>query len=147
MRLVVQRVSRGAVRRADGGAVLGEIDRGLMALVGFGEGDGGDEVEWMADKLCGLRIFDDEEGKMNLDLGDVDGGLLLVPQFTLYGDVSRGRRPSFVAAADPGPARELFDRFVERCRRLHGRVETGEFGAMMDVEIVNDGPVTILVDR
>lgn len=147
MRLVVQRVSRGAVRRADGGEVLGRIERGLTALVGFGDGDGDDEVDWMADKLCGLRIFDDREGKMNLDLADVDGGLLLVPQFTLYGDVSRGRRPSFVDAADPGPARELFDRFVHRCRERHGRVETGEFGAMMDVEIVNDGPVTILLER
>ena len=147
MRLVVQRVSRGAVRRADDGTVLGEIDRGLMTLVGFGEGDGDEQVAWMAEKLCGLRIFDDGDGKMNLDLGDVAGGLLLVPQFTLYGDVSRGRRPSFVDAADPGPARELFDAFVERCRELHSPVETGEFGAMMDVEIVNDGPVTILLER
>ncbi len=147
MRLVVQRVSRGAVRRSEDGEVLGEIGRGLVALAGFGQGDGDDEVEWMADKLCGLRIFADDEGKMNLGPADVDGGLLLVPQFTLYGDASRGRRPSFVDAADPGPARELFGRFVERCRELHAPVETGEFGAMMDVEIVNDGPVTILLER
>jgi len=147
MRLVVQRVSRGAVRRAEDGTVLGEIDRGLVALVGFGEGDGDEQVAWMAEKLCGLRIFDDEDGKMNLDPADVGGGLLLVPQFTLYGDVSRGRRPSFVDAADPGPARELYGDFVERCRALHSPVETGEFGAMMDVEIVNDGPVTILLER
>lgn len=147
MRLVVQRVSRGAVRRADGGEVLGEVDRGLMALVGFGEGDGDDEVGWMAEKLCGLRIFDDGEGKMNLDLADVDGGLLLVPQFTLYGDVSRGRRPSFDGAAPPDVAEELYRRFLELCRGTGVPVESGEFGAMMDVEMVNDGPVTLVVER
>lgn len=147
MRLVVQRVTRGEVRRADGDGTLGEIDTGLVALVGFGQGDGEEQVDWMAEKLCGLRIFDDGEGKMNLGVSDVGGGLLLVPQFTLYGDASRGRRPSFVEAADPGPARELFERFVGRCRELHDPVETGEFGAMMDVELVNDGPVTILLER
>lgn len=147
MRLVVQRVTRGAVRRSDGGETLGSIGRGLMALVGFGEGDGEEEVDWMAEKLCGLRIFDDAEGRMNLDLADVSGALLLVPQFTLYGDASRGRRPSFVEAADPGPARDLYGLFLERCRELHPRVESGEFGAMMEVEIVNDGPVTILLER
>lgn len=147
MRTVVQRVSRGSVRRSDDGELLGEIGRGLMALVGFGQDDGGEEVAWTAEKLCGLRIFDDSEGRMNLDVADVDGALLLVPQFTLYGDATRGRRPSFVAAADPGPARELYGRFVNRCRELHPRVESGEFGATMDVDIVNDGPVTILLER
>lgn len=101
----------------------------------------------MADKLWGLRVFPDEEERMNLSAADVGGGLLLVSQFTLYGDVSRGRRPSFIGAAEPELAERLYDRFVEICREGGAPVESGEFGAMMEVELVNDGPVTLIIDR
>jgi D-tyrosyl-tRNA(Tyr) deacylase len=116
-------------------------------LVGFTEGDGEPELEWMVDKVVGLRVFPDEEGRMNRSLEDVEGGLLVVSQFTLYGDTRKGRRPSFVAAADPRLAEPLYERFV---RLLQGRVasvETGVFGAMMEVELVNDGPVTLMLER
>ncbi len=129
------------------GRVEGAVERGLLVLLGVGEGDDAETAAWMAEKVCGLRIFADEDGRMDRALEDVDGGLLVVPQFTLYGDVSRGRRPSFVEAADPGPAEELYGEFVARCRELAPRVETGVFGAMMEVDLVNDGPVTLLVER
>ena len=145
MKVVVQRVSSASVR-VDGEPV-GSIGTGLLALVGFGPEDGDEEIGWMAEKIAGLRVFPDEEGRMDRGLDEVGGALLLVSQFTLYGDVSRGRRPSFVAAADPGRAERLYERFLERCRETGVPVESGEFGAMMEVELVNDGPVTLVVER
>lgn len=145
MRVVVQRVSRGAVR-VDGRTV-GAIGKGLLALAAFAPGDGEAELSWMADKLAGLRIFPDGEGLMNRSTRDAGGALLVVSQFTLYGDVSRGRRPSFIGAADPGEAERLYDRFLELCRETGLPVESGEFGAMMEVDLVNDGPVTLVIDR
>jgi D-tyrosyl-tRNA(Tyr) deacylase len=119
-----------------------------MLLVGFRSGDGTAELEWMADKVLGLRVFADSDGKMNLALADVSGEFLVVSQFTLYGDTSKGRRPSFVDAAAPAEAERLYDEFVAMLRaRAGARVETGVFGAMMDVELVNDGPVTLVLDR
>lgn len=141
----MQRVS-GASVRVDGETV-GSIGRGLLALVGFGPEDGEEELDWMADKLAGLRVFPDEDGRMDRSVADVGGALLLVPQFTLYGDVSRGRRPSFTGAANPDVAEPLFERFLERCRATGLPVERGEFGARMEVELVNDGPVTLVVER
>ena len=149
MRVAVQRVSRAEVRIRDGGQsrVAGSIGRGLLALVGFTEGDERAQLEWMTDKLLGLRIFADAEGRMNLALDEVQGSLLVVSQFTLYGDASRGRRPSFVAAARPETAIPLYEQFVALLRDRGVPVQTGEFGAMMDVELVNDGPVTIWLER
>ncbi len=146
MRVVLQRVSRAEVRVGD--SVVGSIGRGHLLLVGFTEGDGNEHVEWMADKVVGLRVFPDDEGRMNRALEDVDGGLLVVSQFTLYGDVRKGRRPSFVHAAHPDVAVPLYERFVSALRdRGVSRVETGEFGAAMEVELVNDGPVTLVLER
>lgn len=145
MRVVLQRVSRARV--TVGGKVTGEIERGVLLLVGFTEGDDDAALGWMADRIAGLRIFPDEGGKMNLGLTDVGGQVLIVSQFTLYGDTSRGRRPSFIAAARPEVAIPLYERFVAVMREKVARVETGEFGAMMDVELVNDGPVTLLLER
>jgi D-aminoacyl-tRNA deacylase len=146
MRVVVQRVGRAEVRVGEG--VRGGIGKGLLLLVGFRAADDEAVLEWMADKVVGLRIFGDDQGKMNLDLAGVVGDILVVSQFTLYGDASRGRRPSFVAAAEPALASRLYDRFVELLReRAPGRVETGEFGAMMDVALVNEGPVTLILER
>ncbi|MFW6083786.1 MAG: D-aminoacyl-tRNA deacylase [Gemmatimonadota bacterium] len=145
MKVVAQRVECAEVR-VDGEST-GRIGRGLLLLVGFGPDDTEEELRWMAEKIRGLRVFSDEEDRMNLDLSDVGGALLVVSQFTLYGDVSKGRRPSFVGAAPPGRARELYDRFLELCAEDGTRVESGEFGAMMDVELVNAGPVTLIVER
>lgn len=145
MKTVLQRVARAEVR-VDGG-VTGRIGRGLLVLAGFGPEDDEDDLRWMADKIRGLRIFPDEDGRMNLDLAQVDGALLVVSQFTLYGDASKGRRPSFVGAAEPGRARELYERFLAICAEGDTLVESGEFGAMMDVELVNDGPVTLVIER
>ncbi len=150
MRVLVQRVARAEVRVRDADSrtrVSGAIGRGLVALVGFTDGDGEPEAQWMAEKLLGLRIFPDAEDRMNLSIADVGGGLLVVSQFTLYGDASRGRRPSFVAAARPEVAIPLYERFIALLRELGALVETGEFGAMMDVELVNDGPVTLWLER
>ncbi|MCL7961193.1 MAG: D-aminoacyl-tRNA deacylase [marine benthic group bacterium] len=145
MKAVVQRVSHASV--SVGGTTVGEIDKGLLVLVGFAEGDGSEQMKWMAEKLKGLRIFSDSEGRMNLDVGEVGGELLLVSQFTLYGDVSRGRRPSFVSAAEPDEARRLYDEFVSACRGGVVPVATGEFGARMEVALLNDGPVTLVIER
>ena len=146
MRVVVQRVSRAEVRIA--GRVAGKIEQGLLLLVGFKADDTEASLSWMAEKVVGLRIFSDDEGKMNRALTDVGGGLLVVSQFTLYGDVQKGRRPSFIDAAPPPIAIPLYERFVALLRaQAPGPVETGEFGAMMDVELVNDGPVTLLLER
>ena len=146
MRVVLQRVLEASVTIE--GKVVGEIGLGHLLLVGFKQGDTTDQVEWMADKVVGLRIFQDESGKMNRTLTDVGGSILVVSQFTLYGDVRKGRRPSFVDAAPPEIAIPLYDRFVELLEDRHpGRVATGEFGAMMDVSLTNDGPVTLVIDR
>ena len=149
MRTLVQRVSRAEVRVADAGGrrVSGRIERGFLLLVGFTHGDGEEQLAWMADKVIGLRVFGDAEDKMNLALADVGGALLVVSQFTLYGDAQKGRRPSFVDAARPEAAVPLYERFVGLLRDRGARVETGEFGAMMEVELVNDGPVTIWLER
>ena len=131
-----------------GGRTVGEIGRGHLLLVAFRPGDGVTELEWMADKIVGLRVFADDEGKMNRSLLDVSGDLLVVSQFTLYGDVRKGRRPSFIAAAPPEVAIPLYAQFISCLRaRAGGLVETGEFGATMDVELVNDGPVTLMLER
>lgn len=145
MRVVLQRVSRASV--TIGGRVAGAIDRGLCLLVGYTHRDTPAEVEWMADKVAGLRVFPDPAGKMNLSLDEVGGAVLVVSQFTLYGDAAKGRRPSFVEAARPELAIPLYHAFVAALRDRGLRVETGEFGAMMQVELVNDGPVTLVLDR
>ena len=149
MRVVLQRVSRAEVRID--GRVAGAISRGFLLLVGFTTGDAEnaeDRLAWMADKVVSLRLFPDAEAIMNLGLEDVAGGILVVSQFTLYGDVRKGRRPSFIDAARPEIAIPLYDRFVQLLReRAPGVVETGEFGALMDVELVNDGPVTLVLER
>ena len=145
MRAVVQRVSRAEVR-VDGQSV-GAIGRGFVVLAGFAPADGEPALAWMAEKLAGLRVFGDAEGKMNLGLAEVGGAMLVVSQFTLYGDATKGRRPSFVGAAPPEQAEALYDRFVGLLRERGVRVETGRFGAMMDVDLVGDGPVTLLLER
>ena len=145
MRVVLQRVSRAAVRID--GQTVGAIGRGFVVLAGFAPADAEPALAWMADKIAGLRLFADAEGKMNLPLAEVGGGLLVVSQFTLYGDASKGRRPSFVDAAPPAQAEALYDRFVAMLRERQLPVETGRFGAMMEVEIVNDGPVTLMLEK
>jgi D-tyrosyl-tRNA(Tyr) deacylase len=146
VRVVLQRVSRAEVRI--GGRVAGSIGRGFLLLVGLSARDGEATLQWMADKVLSLRLFPDEAGRMNRGLDAVGGGLLVVSQFTLYGDVRKGRRPSFIDAAPPDVAIPLYERFVAMLRAAaSGPVETGEFGAMMDVELVNDGPVTLLLER
>jgi D-tyrosyl-tRNA(Tyr) deacylase len=150
MRVLLQRVSRAEVRVAGAGGaprVTGRIGRGFLLLVGFTHTDSDAEIQWMADKVLGLRLFGDAEGKMNLGLDEVAGALLVVSQFTLYGDARKGRRPSFIDAARPEVAIPLYERFAALLRERGARVETGEFGAMMDVELVNDGPVTIWLER
>jgi D-aminoacyl-tRNA deacylase len=144
MRAVVQRVSRAQVRVGD--EVAGDIGPGLLVLLGVGDDDTFADADYLADKIAGLRIFEDEHGKMNLGLADAGGSVLAVSQFTLYGDVRRGKRPSFDAAASLEKARTLYDYFVERIRAAGLRCETGRFQEMMQVESVNDGPVTILLD-
>jgi D-tyrosyl-tRNA(Tyr) deacylase len=145
MRVVLQRVSRATV--TIDGRVVGAIDRGFCLLVGFTHSDGADQVDWMAEKVGGLRLFSDAEGKMNLALAEVQGALLVVSQFTLYGDTAKGRRPSFIEAARPEVAIPLYERFLAALRSRGLTVAAGEFGADMLVEIHNDGPVTLILDR
>ena|SRR6266849_6618505 len=144
MRAVVQRVSRARVTVSDD--ITGEIGRGLLVLLGVGAGDTRAEADYLVDKTIGLRIFEDAGGKMNLSVAEVGGALLVVSQFTLYGDARRGKRPSFDAAAPPQQARELYEYFVEKVRAAGLRCETGRFQETMQVELVNEGPVTILLD-
>jgi len=144
MRAVVQRVSR--AQAAVDGEVVGEVARGLLVLLGVTHADTEADADYLADKIVGLRIFEDENGKMNLDTASVRGGILVVSQFTLYGDVRRGKRPSFDAAAQPEPARQLYEYFVARIRAAGLPCQTGRFQEMMQVQLVNDGPVTILLD-
>jgi D-aminoacyl-tRNA deacylase len=145
MRVVLQRVSRASVIIR--GRVTGAIDQGFCLLVGFTHGDTDAQVDWMADKVAGLRLFSDAEGKMNLGLSEMAGGVLVISQFTLYGDATKGRRPSFIDAAGPDVAAPLYQRFVAALRSRGLDVATGEFGAAMQVEIHNDGPVTLILDR
>ncbi len=145
MRVLLQRVSRAEVRV--GGAAVGRVGRGFCLLVGFTAADTPEQVAWMADKVAGLRLFADDDGKMNRGLDEVGGGVLVVSQFTLYGDAAKGRRPSFVDAARPEQAIPLYEDFVRLLRERGLTVETGEFGAMMEVELVNDGPVTLWLER
>ena len=144
MRAVVQRVTRASVKVE--GELIGEIGNGLVVLVGIAREDTKVEAAYLVDKITSLRIFDDEAGKMNLSVKDVAGGLLIVSQFTLYGDVRRGLRPSWIDAAPPEVAAPLYDFFVRQARDAVTDVATGKFQAMMQVELVNDGPVTILLD-
>lgn len=145
MRVVLQRVSRASV--SIDGRTAGAIGRGFCLLVGLTHGDTAATVDWMAEKVAGLRLFPDAEGKMNLGLDEVGGGLLVISQFTLYGDAAKGRRPSFIAAARPETAIPLYERFVGALRARGLEVATGEFGADMQVEIHNDGPVTLILER
>ena len=145
MRALIQRVSQASV--SIDGRVVGQIGRGIVVLLGVTHTDLRDEADWLADKIAGLRIFEDADGKMNASLGDVDGALLVVSQFTLYGDARKGRRPSFTGAARPELAEPLVDAFVERLRARGFVVAEGAFGAYMDVEIHNDGPVTLMLER
>lgn len=144
MRAVVQRVSRAKVTVNDW--IAGEIGHGLLVLLGVGHDDTEADANYLAEKITGLRIFEDADGKMNRSVLDVGGSVIAVSQFTLYGDVRRGKRPSFDAAAAPVTARGLYDSFVERIRAAGLRCETGRFREMMQVELVNEGPVTILLD-
>lgn len=145
MRAVLQRVSRARVVIA--GEVVGAIERGLLVLLGVAPDDTPEKSRWLADKIVGLRLFADEQDKMNRSVMDVNGGVLIVSQFTLYGDCSKGRRPSFIGAAPPEIAIPLYEGFVNAVRAHGVPTATGKFGAMMDVELVNDGPVTLIVDN
>jgi D-tyrosyl-tRNA(Tyr) deacylase len=144
VRAVVQRVSRAEVRV--GGDVTGRIDHGLCVLVAAGDDDTDADLAYLVDKIVGLRIFADDEGNMNRSVVDVGGALLIVSQFTLYGDARKGRRPSFIKAMAPASAEPFYERFVAAVRATGVPVETGRFRAMMQVELVNDGPVTLLLD-
>ncbi len=145
MRVILQRVSRASV--TIDGRLAGAIGRGFCLLVGFTHADGGEQVDWMAEKVSSLRLFPDAQGKMNLGLAEVQGAVLVISQFTLYGDAARGRRPSFIDAARPETAIPLYERFLTALRARGLETATGEFGADMQVEIHNDGPVTLILDR
>ncbi|NGX57785.1 MAG: D-aminoacyl-tRNA deacylase [Chlamydiae bacterium] len=144
MRLLVQRVKEASVE-VDG-EIVGAIGSGLLAFLGLHQSDNVNQIPWMVKKLCGLRIFRDENDKMNLSVQDVEGEILVVSQFTLYGDCSSGRRPSFVNALSGSEAEKLYDQFIKEVQETMGKVQTGKFGASMQVSLVNDGPVTLLVD-
>jgi D-aminoacyl-tRNA deacylase len=144
MRAVVQRVSRARV--LVGAETVGEIGRGLLVLLGVARDDTAEQAAWLADKVCSLRVFEDDEGKMNRGLLEVGGAALVVSQFTLYGDCRKGRRPSFIEAALPAEAEPLYEAFAAAVRAQGVRTATGRFGAMMQVELVNDGPVTLIVE-
>ncbi|WP_027308035.1 MULTISPECIES: D-aminoacyl-tRNA deacylase [Caloramator] len=144
MRAVVQRVNSARVEVE--GNVVGSIDKGILVLLGVEELDTDDDIKYLAEKVCNLRIFDDEEGKMNLSLIDVGGELLVVSQFTLYGDCRKGRRPNYMMAAKPDYAEKMYLEFVEECKKYIKKVEKGQFQAYMKVNLENDGPVTLLLD-
>ena len=144
MRAVIQRVSEASVEISD--AVVGQIGPGLVVLLGVGRDDANADADYLAEKILNLRVFEDDDGKMNLSISETGGSMLVVSQFTLYGDVRRGRRPSYSDAAEPDKANELYEYFVERLRSFGVRVETGVFQAMMKVSLTNEGPVTILLD-
>ena len=144
MRAVVQRVLEANVKVKQD--IVGEINKGLLVFLGVGEGDDNNDLEYMVEKILGLRIFEDENGKMNLSLLDVSGEILIVSQFTLYGDVRRGKRPSFTSSAHPEIAENIYNQFIQRCKEKGLKTEKGVFGADMKVGLINDGPVTILID-
>src|SRR5699024_4203645 len=144
MRAVIQRVSAADVKIK--GNIVGEIGEGLLVLLGVGKEDTEEDAEYLTKKILNLRIFEDEDGKMNLSLLDIKGELLIVSQFTLYGDVRKGRRPSFTDSASPKKAEEIYEQFIDNCKAENINVEKGQFGAEMDVSLVNNGPVTILLD-
>jgi D-tyrosyl-tRNA(Tyr) deacylase len=144
MRAVVQRVKRSSV--SINGEIVGKINQGINVLLGVIASDNADVIDYMVNKIINLRIFEDENGKMNLSLLDIQGECLIISQFTLYGDCRKGRRPSYKAAAEPGYAEEIYKVFLEQLRRKIDHVETGVFQAEMEVEIINDGPVTLLID-
>lgn len=129
------------------GAIIGQIGRGFLILLGVGKSDTIDQVRWLADKIVGLRVFEDDEGKMNRSLADVSGAVLVVSQFTLFGDCSKGRRPSFIDAAPPETAIPLYEAFINAVKAQGIPTETGRFGAMMQVELTNEGPVTLIIER
>lgn len=144
MRAVVQRVKKARV--IVDGKTVGEIEKGLMVLIGFDDSDDSKSMAYIMDKLMNLRIFEDSEEKMNLSVQDLEGGILIVPNFTLYGDARKGRRPSFINGASPEKASQMYGDFIKLANESYGKVETGIFQAHMEVEIINDGPVTILLD-
>ena len=144
MRAVVQRVRKGSVEIEE--KEIGKIEKGLVILLGVGQSDVEKDAEYLAEKIVNLRIFEDKEGKMNLSVKDINGQILVISQFTLYGDCKKGRRPSFISAALPDKAVKLYDYFVKSIKNYGLKIETGEFQAMMLVKIYNDGPVTILLD-
>ena len=144
MRGVIQRVSRASV--TVNGEISGQIEKGLVVLLGIQKSDGDPEIDWMVDKIGNLRIFEDDNGKMNRSLFDIKGEMLIISQFTLYGDCRKGRRPGYSAAAPPEIAEPLYNKFISKIRQTGIPTATGIFGAMMDVELVNDGPVTLLLD-
>lgn len=145
MRVVIQRVSSSEVEIE--GKVYGKIGKGFLVLVGFAENDTLEKVNWMCTKIIGLRIFSDKDGKMNLSIKDIGGEILLVSNFTLYADSSRGNRPNFTSAAKPETATPLYDYMVQELRKTDIKIETGIFGAMMNIQLTNDGPVTIIIDK
>ena len=144
MRAVIQKVKKASVTVE--GKIVGQIEKGLLVLLGVSNEDSEKDADYLVEKIINLRIFEDSEEKMNLSLLDILGELLVVSQFTLYGDTRKGRRPSFIEAAPPIKANELYGYFVSECQKKVSKVETGKFQAMMDVELINDGPVTILID-
>ena len=144
MRVVLQRVTRASVEVE--GKVIGKINEGLLVFLGIHNDDNMKELEWMVNKVIGLRIFEDEDGKMNKSLQDVGGELLVVSQFTLYGECEKGRRPSFTSAARPDKAIPMYEAYIERSRQCGIHVEVGEFGADMKIDLLNDGPVTLIID-
>src|SRR5699024_7735900 len=144
MRAVVQRV-KGASCTVDG-KIVGKIEKGLLLFLGMGDGDEEKDLDYLVDKIVGLRIFSDREGKMNLSLRDIEGEILIISQFTLYGDVRKGKRPSFSRSSSPKLGEEYYNKFIEKVRSKGIKAETGVFGAHMDIELINDVPVTILLD-
>lgn len=144
MRAVVQRVKYSSVTA--NGEIVGKIDKGLLVLLGVTHTDSEKEINWLAKKIKDLRIFEDQDGKMNLGLEEINGELLIISQFTLYGDCIKGRRPGFVDAAKPDLAKPLYEKFLEKCRSFGIKTEAGIFGADMKVELLNDGPVTLIID-
>ena len=145
MKLVIQRVLNAKVEVNNN--VVGKIEKGFLVLFGAGEGDTKEQADFLAEKLCNLRVFSDENGKMNLSIKDIDGELLIVSQFTLYADCKKGNRPSFVKAAKPDKANELYEYFMSKCKSLVKNVQKGIFGADMKVSLLNDGPVTIILEK
>lgn len=145
MKLVIQRVEQARVTVDD--KVVGKIDKGFMVLIGVTHSDTREVADYLVKKLCNLRVFEDENGKMNLSVKDVNGELLLVSQFTLYADCKSGNRPSFTDSAKPEYANEIYEYFVHKCRSEVEKVETGEFGAHMKVDLINDGPVTVILEK